>query len=473
MDYTILYVFANTVFQSAISTIISVGLCLPIAHFFYAFHFPGRGFFIALFPLLAIMPSKLVGMCTSMFYGICGLPGIIISHCILDIPLSLYVLHSAYQKCEPTWDLIAQELGATSWQCYRDIYLPFLRSTIMSISIAIFLLCFTSFSLPLILGTSDYHCTPDIKMYQLYQMQDWTSVILYAIGRLFIIIPITLLYKKSAYSLYNVAMQEKRYASPWYAKNGYYIAWLLFCIAIAVLIIGPLITLLTSTINADVFNFWAQILTGACDSVIQIPVYRVIFNSILLAFASGIGALLCGYVLSKMMRNTCNISIRNFVMLVTAGVCIIGNVGCGIIFSWLSTSQVPLFAVAVLCHIILNYPFTYRIIDAQLITYQTEWDFTAQTFGANTQERLKTLEFPFLKTAFFQAFCIAFGLSLTEVGAGSIMFGSTGMTIPMAIRLYREHGCIDGVIGLSVILLLLVFIVAYLGSWFLQRYNYS
>lgn len=468
----IFYVFINSLVQSIVATVISVGLSLPIAHFFYAFQFPGRRFFIALFPLFCIMPSKLVGMCTSLFYGVTGLPGIIISHCILDIPLALYVLHSAYQKCEPTWDLIAQELGATSWQCYRDIYLPFLRSTIISVSIAIFLLCFTSFSLPLILGTSDYHCTPDIKMYHCYQLKDWTSVILYAIGRLFVIIPITLLYKKSAQSMYNIAGQ-KRYGNFWHAKNSYYIVWLLYCIAIAVLIIGPLSALLVSTVNTKVLNFWGQIVVGSCDSVIKVPVYRIILNSILLAFISGIGSLLFGYILSKIMRNTRNVSIKNIFMLLTAAVCIVGNVGCGIIFSWLSTTHIPLFAAAVLCHIILNYPFAYRLIDAQLITYQMEWDFTAQTFGAKASERLKTLELPFLKTAFFQAFCIAFGLSLTEVGAGSIMFGSTGMTIPMAIKLYREHGCIDAVIGLSIILLLLAFLVAYIGSWFLQQYNYS
>ena len=137
--------------------------------------------------------------------------------------------------------------------------------------------------------------------------------------------------------------------------------------------------------------------------------------------------------------------------------CILGSVGCGILFAWTSALFfLPKFVLAVVCHLFLNYPFTYRIIRAQWYMYNQEWSFIAQSFGAPSAYVMRTLEIPFLKSAFIKAFCIGFGLSLTEVGAGAVLEDSIGLTMPMAIRIYRNQGAMHEALGMSLILVLLV-----------------
>jgi len=110
----------------------------------------------------------------------------------------------------------------------------------------------------------------------------------------------------------------------------------------------------------------------------------------------------------------------------------------------------------------LNYAFAYRIIRALLVLYHSDLHKTAQACGATFKKALWSVTVPFVMPAMYRAFCVSFGLSLTEVGAGTVLQGKIGLTLPMAIRIYRKCGNQEAVICLSLILLGLVFVVSYL-----------
>lgn len=459
----IFLVLLTSLLQAAISTVISLLCALPLACFCDRFSFPGKRIVLSLAPLLAIMPMKLVALSIQIFFGFAGLPAIIVGHCMLNIPFAFYMLHGAYQKSNPLWSLIARQLGATRWQAYKDIYVPFLRPTISSAAILIFILCFTSFSLPMVLGSQPYHMTPDIMIYHAYQHDNYSEIMLYFIVRLLVLLP---LITAARGQLQSPGWQEHhlgvaRYERYHPRKHGW--AWCAYLFAVGICTLGPLVMLLVAKIDSSVFVFWHSIIVGAHDILLGIQVYKVILHSLLLACASGICAVIVGYGLHKLMMRTKNRWLQQTLDSVTSTVFILGSVGCGILCAQLTqTSSLPLFIIATLCHVMLNFPFAYRIIKTQMIAWEPDWDLSAQSYGASSRARLRTLELPFLRGSFLQALCVCCGLSLTEIGAGSILHDATGITLPMAIKIYRDHGMHEGVIGLSVVLMLIVLAVSYI-----------
>jgi thiamine transport system permease protein len=454
INYTILM---SALLQALVSTIISVFFGLILAYFFDRFSFKLKSFFLAIAPLLCIMPSKLTALGIQLGLKGSGIWAIIFGHCALNIPFAFYIFYGTYQNYNSHWRLIAKEYGASSWQSYKDIDLIFLYPTIISTSSIIFLLCFTSFSLPLVLGTEGWHMTPDILISQLYTQGNYDHALYYFIMRLMVILPLCCAIKKETVRWFNT--NPKIYEKFYLRFHG--VMWPIVLTCISIIVLGPLLCVLWYSVDSKVLLFLYAVAAGSIDIVLSVPLYRVIYNSILLAMVSSVGAVLLGYMCAKALEYD-GIILRRVILLCSSALFILGSVGCGILFSMIAhCTLLSRFFIVAVCHAILNYPFAYRLIQAHFHSWQSEWDLSAQSFGASIIDRLFTLGFPYLKKAFAQAFCISFGLSLTEVGAGSILHDATGITIPMAIKMYREQGCMEGVIGLSIILLGIVFIFAY------------
>jgi len=462
MNFIFASVFSYTVLQALLSTTISIVLALPLAHFLYRFDMMGKKYFLALLPLLCIMPCKLAALGTLLSFNLTGLPGILLAHCALNIPFALYLLLATYNTFDSTWEKSAQQLGASNWQTYKTIYLPFLKPTIQSSAIIIFLLCFSSFSIPLLLGTHEYHLTPDIKISQLYTTDNAWTATLYFLMRLAIIMPLCITYMNTTARWANTWRDSQQRTTetynPW--LHGYH--WLLYCVAPLIIILTPFTALLYAIYKENVFSFFKKIIVGNNDLLLNVPIHTPIINSILLGAVSGIGSVILGFIFYKLLYVIQHAHVKKALAIVISFSFIIGSVGCGIIASWFIRSSIfSAFTIAAACHMLLNFPFAYRVIKTQMIGWQPEWELLASNFGATRAYRLKTLDWPFLRSSLYQAFCITFGLSLTEVGAGSIFGNTTGITIPMAIHMYREHNFMPGVMGLSLLLLLCVFLLAY------------
>jgi len=465
MLYIIFIVLLFSIVQASVSTFLSIALALPVAHFLYLYNFTGKRLVIALACTLCIMPTKLVALCVQLFFGTSGFVGIILAHLMLNIPLALYIISSTYEKLDITLIWLAADSGASSWQCYRDIIFPLLKPTIISIALLLFLLHFASFSIPLLLGSAIYHHTPEIMMYNMHSQGNSFFMFLFWLIRLLVIIPLFFAYNK--YSHQKIKTSSAFYLTPkprykLFKNNPF---WLIYGIFIFTITLGPLVSLLIKAVDTPVLQFFASLFSFFPDKTLGIPVSRVIFNSLLLAFVSGIGSVLMGFILGALEFALKNKVSKVIVSFLTISTFFVGSVGVGMLFAYLSYGKfISSFAIGVLCHMILNFPFAYRIIRAQMVLYHPDLHKTAQTFGVTFKRALLTIAVPFIFPALLCAFCISFGLSLTEVGAGSVLQGKIGLTMPMAIRIYRKSGDQHAVIGLSVILLFLVLCVTYLFS---------
>jgi len=465
MKLLLMFLFSSV--QAALSTILSLGLALPLAHFFYRFRFPGRTFFLALASLLCIMPTKLIALSIAQFFGASGFVGIILAHLMLNLPFSLFVLNVTYQKLDMTQLWVATDLGASPWQVYRDVVLPFLRGTIVSMGVILFLLHAASYSIPLVLGGQWYHLTPEVLMSQLYNEGQSGSALLLWVLRVLVFVPLLLLHGRSARKVVLSSDVAHTVPCPRYRIGDHGIGWLAYALFVALLTLGPFGALLLQACDSKVFSFFKSVVGGAADACLGVPVRLVVFNSIALAIVSGVCAVAVACIIGAVARLAHNRYASGVVALLTVLPFVFGSVGIGMLFAWFSYGKVvSAFLIGVLCHIVLNYPFAYRVVDAQFALYHPDMHKTAQTFGASHNVAVRTVTLPFVRSALIKAFCISFGLSLTEVGAGSVLHNKMGLTIAMAIRLYRKAGMHTELIGLSMVLLVLVLLVSYfLSSW--------
>ena len=141
---------------------------------------------------------------------------------------------------------------------------------------------------------------------------------------------------------------------------------------------------------------------------------------------------------------------------------LLGGVGCGIVCVWIAHhTNASGMLLAIGCHTAFNYPYAYRILRARYQQYDPAWTLSAMSLGATPWQAFWTIELPFLSQALWRALCITAGLSLVEVGAEGILAHKSVMTLPIAIRLYREHGMHDQVLGLSLITCFCVWLGAY------------
>ena len=401
MNSSLFLVCCFAVAQAVISTFFSLLCALPCVYFFSRFNFRIKKTTLALIPLLCIMPSKVVAQ---GIHGMMpqGFAAIIWAHVVLNTPLAFFMIYNAHCATSFHWRLIAQELGATEWQAYKDIELPYLKGTLLSCATVIFLLCFTSISVPHIVGSSFIHLTPDILLLNAYQAHDLQAMKLCWLLRLLIVLPFCFFSTKKSQGWFADTMEH---VSASYTFQKCWQWWPVIIGLISVVVLLPFVSFAWHAYTISIIFFCVSIIKCEIDSVLKIPLYRVILNSFFLALISGIGSVIIGYVLCKTMRYARSFMVKTIVTVLSIGVFLLGNVGCALLFLWINHYFLfSRFVLAILCHTILNYVFAYGIINAHLNAWQSEWTFLAQSFGAQTAGLLVVFRISFFKKIFYAGF---------------------------------------------------------------------
>jgi thiamine transport system permease protein len=175
-----------TLWQATLSTLLSIGIAIPVARAFARqSSFPGRWLVLHLLSLPVVTPVivavlgiivvygqsgilrdslELVGLSWSgRFYG---LTGILVAHVFFNLPLSVRMLLPAWDRIpSENWRLTAQ-LGMNSRQLFRWLEWPALTGVLPGTATIVFLLCFSSFAVVLVLGGGPSATTIEVAIYQ-------------------------------------------------------------------------------------------------------------------------------------------------------------------------------------------------------------------------------------------------------------------------------------------------------------------
>ncbi|MCC7414499.1 MAG: iron ABC transporter permease [Epsilonproteobacteria bacterium] len=458
MNATWLLVLSGALFQSVCSTLICMACGIPLAHLLYRYEFPGRRLILASAPLFFIMPSRVAAACIQSLYGVSGFVGIIATHSFLNMPFVFFIITVAYRSLDYTLYFAARDLGASAWRGYKDVVIPYLMPTIVAAAALVEILCFSSHTIPRIFGCALYHTTPDIMLADAYQQHEYIASLFYALMRLCVILPISLAQRADNPSPAG-APAERRHLS---LRSWRDVACAAFLLIMILSMYTPLVALCLKQINQPVFTFWYSIALGSYDHLLGCTIRQIVAMSLVIAFVSSCLSLCISFILCCAQRCIKVAALSCCISISTAIPFLLGGVGCGIVCLWIAQhANASGLLLAIGCHTAFNYPYAYRIIRARCSQYDQAWNLSAMSLGATEWQAFLTVELPFLIPALWRTWSITAGLSLVEVGAEGILAHKSIMTMPIAIRLYREHGMHDQVLGLSLITCFCVWLGAY------------
>ena len=141
-----------TVGQAALSTAITVVIGVPVAIVLEQFSFRGVAAMRALVVVPFVLPTIVVGAAFRSL-GLTGsLAAIVLAHAYFNVAVVVRIVGTAWAHRDNRHRDIATMLGANPWQRFSTVTVPYLRPAILGSTAIVFLFCFTSFGVILVLG---------------------------------------------------------------------------------------------------------------------------------------------------------------------------------------------------------------------------------------------------------------------------------------------------------------------------------
>jgi thiamine transport system permease protein len=154
-----------TVWQATLSTALTLAIGLPGAYVLSRYRFRGRALLRALVTVPFVLPTIVVGAAFSAL-GVTGsLTAILLAHVFFNYAVVVRTVGGLWSHLDPRPEEAAQMLGANRWRTFVGVTLPALRPAIVAAASIVFLFCFTSFGVILVLGGPRY-ATLETEIYR-------------------------------------------------------------------------------------------------------------------------------------------------------------------------------------------------------------------------------------------------------------------------------------------------------------------
>ena len=147
--------FTNSLTIAFVSTIVSVVLGTLTAVLLWRFRFPLKASYEGAISLPIIIPEICMGVAMMAFFARIGWPAglpwpfslgaITIAHISFSFPFAAMVIRARLTHFNRELEEAARDLGATEWQTFRDILLPYLRPALLAGGLLAFTLSLDDF----------------------------------------------------------------------------------------------------------------------------------------------------------------------------------------------------------------------------------------------------------------------------------------------------------------------------------------
>ena len=177
-----------TLWQAALSALLSVALAVPVARALARRRFPGRAVLVTLMGAPFILPvivavlgllavfgrsgwvSQALGLIGFDPIGIYGLHGVILAHVFFNLPLATRLILQGWLAIPAERFRLAATLDATPRDISRLLERPMLRAVLPGTFMVIFLICTTSFAVALTLGGGPRATTVELAIYHAFRL---------------------------------------------------------------------------------------------------------------------------------------------------------------------------------------------------------------------------------------------------------------------------------------------------------------
>ena len=490
-----------TTWQATVSTLLTLALGLPAAYVFARYTFPGKTVLRALSTVPFVMPTVVVAAAFSALLGPNGEVNrllmhafhlnqppvqiqqtiwmILLAHVFYNATIVLRMVGGFWANLDPRLEQAASVLGASRWQVFREITLPLLLPSLTAASLLIFLFCFTSFGVILILGGPRF-ATLEVEIYRqavnLFRLPVAAAL---ALVQMAITLAVMMVYTR-VQARATTALNFKPQQATQHRMTG----WRQFVVVglgislLFGLLLAPLAALIVrsiSTPNGVSLAYYQELFINRRQSILFVPPVEALRNSLVFAAAALALALILGvlsaYLLARpRSRVTAWLDPIFMLPLGTSSV----TLGLGFLVA-LDSPPLNLRASPLLiplAHTLVALPFVIRSLLPVLRSIQPHLREAAAVQGAAPNRVRREVDLPILAPALVVGAVFAFTVSLGEFGATALIARPQTPTLPLAIyRFLGQPGALN--YGQALAASSLLMLVCAVGFILLERMRYE
>jgi len=451
-----------TTWQAAVSTALTLALGLPLAAIFARYRFPGKSLLRALTTIPFVMPTVVVaaafttllgprGTLNTAWQALTGAPEppiqlmntvwiILLAHVFYNVSVVVRTVGGLWESLNPALGEAGRVLGAHGLRHFREITLPLLRPAIVASALLVFLFCFTSFGVVLILGGPRF-ATLEVEIYRqavsLFNLPAAAVLSLVQMGATFAVMAVYTRAQAQAALPLEMRPQEQGL----HVRGGRRLLVGLWLAGMVLLLVAPLLALAwrSVTLGDDglTLRYYAELGINRRQSAFFAAPVTAIRNSILFAFWATLLSLGLGVSAALLLarpRSRINLLLDPLFLLPLGTSAV--TLGLGFIVT-LGTWRTALWLVLV-AHTLIAMPFVVRTFLPALRSLDPRLREAAMVMGAHPLRAWWEVEMPILRRALLVSAAFAFTISLGEFGATLLIARPDMPTMPMVI--YRALG---------------------------------
>ncbi len=442
-----------SLWQASLSTLLSVGLAIPLARALARRQFTGRGILLRIFSVAMVIPPIVAVLGIVVVHGrqgwvneilrnldwsagsyLYGLSGVLLAHVFFNLPLATRIVLQRMETIVPeNWRLVDQ-LGMSSWQHWRYLEWPHVRAVLAPVAALIFALCFTSFAIVMSLGGGPKATTLEVAIYQAVRLDfDLPLATMLSLVQLLMCGAILLLglrLGRPADISHSLALVQQRPDAR--RAVGKYVDALLLIMGIA-LVVLPLSGIVLAGINSK----WLTVLADG-------QLWLAAWNSLWVACLAACLCLFMAWGLLLLRRHTRHrwpwgasvLEATGMVTLVVPALVL----GTGLFLAlrnWVDVFAINLYLV-LLVNSVLGLPFMLRVLTTPYLQLDSQHDRLCQSLAMQGWQRFKLVEWPVLRPAAGLGLAIVAAFSAGDLGVVAL-FGTPDMkTLPLLM--YQRLG---------------------------------
>jgi len=464
-----------TLKQALISTVLTVVFGFPLAWIVSRYSFIGKSLIKSIFLVPFILPSIIIAMGFILFYGNQGylnqvltvfgfklrilysFKAILMAHILYNLPIVIRLVGNTLENFNTHLENIASSLGANNYLRLTNLYLPCLCPSILSSSLLIFLYCFMTFGIVLVLGDVSL-TTLEVNIYILIQrLFNFPAGM--ALAFIQMIITLLILFLVSIAEKKNKIFQSLITEPSGVNANKHPIGRLRFIYVIVMLfyVLAPLIAIMIDFFH-DLGNSEKNFSLLIYNPIISANIIQVIGNSILVGLLTASITITFATAMALGIHTIPKLSLTGMIAMLPMGISPI-TFGIGFIFikQYLGYSS---FLLLIVGHVIISFPLVYKIIFDGIKQVRKDLINTARSLGAGNFQIIKYVLLPLSKKYLLTGFIFSFALSLGELGI-AVVLQRNFITIPVAIYRFLSARQYIPATGMSIVLMVTALLCFY------------
>jgi thiamine transport system permease protein len=456
IDAYFLRVLSFTLLQASLSTLLSVGIAVPLARALARRAFVGRGLLLRLFALPLAMPAIVVILGIVQVYGqsgwlgmvlgrpldIYGLGGILLAHVFFNMPLAIRILLARLEAVPAESLRLSRQLGLTPAAHWRHVEWPALREVLPQTASLVFLLCAASFAVVLTLGGGPGATTLEVAIYQALRFDfDPGRASLFAITQLLLSFPLALLVLGMAGRLPvlpAIRLGERRPTGE--EQGNQLIDWSLIALG-AVFVGAPILAVILEGVRAEFA--WSSL-------------GEAMGTSLLIAGTAAAASVACAWVMAQSAAR-----LRPVAAAILDGGSLLGLLippavlatGWFLVALRLGALDGLALAMVAAMNALMALPFTYAALRPASARAARQHDRLCLSLGISGWTRLRHIELPAMMKPLGLAVALGFAVSLGDLTAITLLGSQDLTTLPALI--YRQMGSyrLEAAAGTALVLL--------------------